>query len=66
MEANSMGYHNEDNILLTRTKFLPYIRQYRPFSFHCTRIPLKKILWIYFPKILFRLCAKVQSQVVLM
>ncbi len=34
--ANSMGYHNEERILLDRPPFLPYIKQYIPvrFSMH--------------------------------
>lgn len=31
--ANSLGYHNEEAILMDRPKFLPYFRQYRPIEF---------------------------------
>ena len=31
--ANSMGYHNEEAILLNRPRFLPYIRQFIPVKF---------------------------------
>ncbi|MDX2429500.1 MAG: hypothetical protein QNK35_01115, partial [Bacteroides sp.] len=64
VEANSMGYHNEDNILLSQPKFLPYMRQYRPIEFSLHQNPTEEDFVDIFSDNFIQTCASVaQAQV---
>lgn len=64
VEANSIGYHNEDSILLTSPKFLPYIRQYRPIEFSLHQNPTEEDFVDIFSDDFIQTCASAAKTMV--
>lgn len=64
VNTNTLGYHNEDQILLSRSKFLPYIAQYIPVELSMHTNPTAVDFIDIFSDDFVQLCAdKAQEQV---
>jgi len=64
VNTNTLGYHNEEQILLSRDKFLPYIAQYMPVELSMHTNPTAEDFIDIFSNDFVQLCAtKAQEQV---